>query len=295
VDLLWKDPAAAVFVRRLASFSRLIRFDRVGTGASDPVPLEHLPPWESYAEELAVVLDEVGSQGTALLVGADAGPMAISPRPDPSAPGRSCWSPPALGSWPPMTTRSGSPTRSPRPSWASLIRCGAPSHGATGDPQSRWRPAVLPLVCQADAERGQPQGRAGLRAGAVGDRRAPAAAPDPGADAGAASNPGPLFAIEHGRFLAEHIAGAKLVELAGSDWGLPWQGADAALDHIEQFLGGLRRPPEPTRVLATVLFTDISATNWVGSTCRSGRGCTPARSSSATATSVGSPCTLRPG
>jgi pimeloyl-ACP methyl ester carboxylesterase len=68
VDLLWKDPAAAVFVRRLASFSRLIRFDRLGTGASDPVPLEHLPPWESYAEELAVVLDEVGSQGTALLV-----------------------------------------------------------------------------------------------------------------------------------------------------------------------------------------------------------------------------------
>jgi class 3 adenylate cyclase len=73
-------------------------------------------------------------------------------------------------------------------------------------------------------------------------------------------------AIEHGRFLAEHIAGAKLVELAGSDWGLPWQGADAAVDHIEQFLGGLRRPPEPTRVLATVLFTDI-----VGSTERAGR------------------------
>jgi pimeloyl-ACP methyl ester carboxylesterase len=72
-----RTPAAAVFVRRLASFSRLIRFDRVGTGASDPVPLEHLPPWESYAEELAVVLDEVGSQGTALLVGADAGPMAM--------------------------------------------------------------------------------------------------------------------------------------------------------------------------------------------------------------------------
>jgi class 3 adenylate cyclase len=76
----------------------------------------------------------------------------------------------------------------------------------------------------------------------------------------------PLFAIEHGRFLAEHIAGAKLVELAGSDWGLPWQGADIALDHIEQFLGGLRRPPDPTRVLATVLFTDI-----VGSTEQAGR------------------------
>ena len=77
VDLLWEDPAAAVFLRRLASFSRLIRFDRLGTGASDPVPLERLPPWESYAEELAVVLDEVGSEGAAILVGVDAGPMAM--------------------------------------------------------------------------------------------------------------------------------------------------------------------------------------------------------------------------
>ena len=61
VDTMWEDPAAALMYRRLASFSRLIRFDRVGTGASDPAPLDHLPPWESYAEELAAVLDEVGS------------------------------------------------------------------------------------------------------------------------------------------------------------------------------------------------------------------------------------------
>jgi class 3 adenylate cyclase len=76
----------------------------------------------------------------------------------------------------------------------------------------------------------------------------------------------PLVPVEHGRFLAEHIADAKLVELAGADWGLPWQGADIALDHVEEFLSGLRRPPEPTRVLATVLFTDI-----VGSTEQAGR------------------------
>jgi class 3 adenylate cyclase len=69
----------------------------------------------------------------------------------------------------------------------------------------------------------------------------------------------PNVPLEHGRFLAEHIAGAKLVELAGSDFALPWQGADVALDHIEEFLAGLRRPPPPTRVLSTVLFTDIVA------------------------------------
>jgi class 3 adenylate cyclase len=69
----------------------------------------------------------------------------------------------------------------------------------------------------------------------------------------------PWIPVEQGRFLAEHIVGARLVELAGSDWGLPWQGADIALDHVEEFLVGLRRPPAPTRVLSTVLFTDIVA------------------------------------
>jgi class 3 adenylate cyclase len=67
----------------------------------------------------------------------------------------------------------------------------------------------------------------------------------------------PVFPVEQGRFLAEHIPGAELVELDGSDWLLPWQGAEVALDQVEEFLVGLRRPPEPTRVLSTVLFTDI--------------------------------------
>jgi pimeloyl-ACP methyl ester carboxylesterase len=89
VDLVWEDPAAAVFYRRLASFSRLIRFDRLGTGASDPVPLERLPPWESYAEELAAVLDEVGSDSAVILVGwTPARWGCTSPRPARSAPGR---------------------------------------------------------------------------------------------------------------------------------------------------------------------------------------------------------------
>ena len=47
VDLVWEDPATALFLRRLASFSRLIQFDRLGTGASDPLSLERLPPWRA--------------------------------------------------------------------------------------------------------------------------------------------------------------------------------------------------------------------------------------------------------
>jgi class 3 adenylate cyclase len=63
----------------------------------------------------------------------------------------------------------------------------------------------------------------------------------------------------HAGYLAEHIPGAKLVELEGVDH-LPYLGdADAILDELEEFLTGVRPPPERDRVLATVLFTDIVA------------------------------------
>jgi pimeloyl-ACP methyl ester carboxylesterase len=67
IDIIWEDPGIALFLRTLTSFSRLILFDRRGTGASDPLPPEPLPPWEAYAEELAVVLDEVSSERAGLL------------------------------------------------------------------------------------------------------------------------------------------------------------------------------------------------------------------------------------
>ena len=77
VDMVWEDPGIALFLRMLASFSRLIVFDRRGTGASDPLPPGALPPWEAYAQDLTAVLDEVGSDQAALLAQLDASPMAL--------------------------------------------------------------------------------------------------------------------------------------------------------------------------------------------------------------------------
>jgi pimeloyl-ACP methyl ester carboxylesterase len=77
VDIAWEDPGIALFLQTLASFSRLVLFDRRGTGASDPLPADPAPPLASYADELSAVLDEVGSERTALLAELDAGPMAI--------------------------------------------------------------------------------------------------------------------------------------------------------------------------------------------------------------------------
>jgi pimeloyl-ACP methyl ester carboxylesterase len=77
IDLAWEEPGVALFFRMLSSFSRLILFDRLGSGASDPLPSDPLPPRESHAEELVAVLDAVGSERTAIMAHADSGPMAI--------------------------------------------------------------------------------------------------------------------------------------------------------------------------------------------------------------------------
>jgi hypothetical protein len=73
----------------------------------------------------------------------------------------------------------------------------------------------------------------------------------------------PLLPIEHGRYLAEHLPNARLVELPGADGPLTWEHPEVTLGHIEEFLTGVRQHVPTTRVLATVLFTDI-----VGSTER---------------------------
>jgi pimeloyl-ACP methyl ester carboxylesterase len=66
-----------LFFRMLASFSRLILFDRRGSGASDPVVLDSLPPWEAYVEDLEAVLDQVGSERAAIMAHVDGGAMAL--------------------------------------------------------------------------------------------------------------------------------------------------------------------------------------------------------------------------
>lgn len=77
IDVAWEDPGITLFLRALASFCRVILFDRRGTGPSDPLPLGPLPPWESYAEELEAVLGEVGCDRAAIMAEMDAGPTAL--------------------------------------------------------------------------------------------------------------------------------------------------------------------------------------------------------------------------
>ena len=77
VELSWDIPATAEFLARLAAFSRLIFFDRRGTGASDALSRNAMPTWEEWTEDIVAVLDAAGSKRTAILASLDAGPIAI--------------------------------------------------------------------------------------------------------------------------------------------------------------------------------------------------------------------------
>ena len=265
IDVAWEDPGISLFLRRLASFCRVILFDRRGTGPSDPLPLGPLPPWESYAEELATVLDEVGCERAAIMAELDAGPTGL------------LWA----------------GTRPERTSALVLVHTSARFVAGGGYPIGVATHAVEAMVAQFDELWGSDAMAAMLVPSRAGDARflrwfakwqrasvSPKVA-QAFLRAMAEVDVRPvlplvqaptlilhrrgfgLVPIEHGRYLAEHIAGARLVELPGSDVDLSWETPELALDAIQEFLTGLRRTVEPSRVLATVLFTDI-----VGSTER---------------------------
>ena len=77
IDLRWDWQPYATFLHRLASFTRIIAFDRRGVGASDPLPLDAAPSWERWVEDATAVLDEVGATRVAVFAWADGGLTGI--------------------------------------------------------------------------------------------------------------------------------------------------------------------------------------------------------------------------
>jgi class 3 adenylate cyclase len=259
VDLVWEDPGLALFLRSLASFSRLIFFNRRGSGASDPLPHDPLPTWESHAQELAVVLDEVGSKRAALLAEADVGPTALffaGTRPERTAALILVHTSAKFGAADDYPI--GIPTEIAEALLAqidllwgteAMVTMVAPSRAH--DPRfRRWfakllRSAASPRMVQAR-----------FRALLEGDLRP--LLPLIQAPTLVLHRPAfQLIPIQHSRYLAHHIPGAKLVELPGADGTLIWETPELALDLIQEFLTGVRRVGSTTRLLATVLFTDI--------------------------------------
>jgi class 3 adenylate cyclase len=260
VDIAWEDPGFALFLRTLASFSRLVVFDRRGTGASDPLPQGSLPPWESYGEDLVAVLDEVGSEQAAIMGQLDASPMAIffaATRPERT-------SALILANASAKYTASddypiGVPAEVAEAIVAQLDQLWGTEAMALQVPSRANDERFRRWIAKAQRTVGSPRVvQAYMRAMFEVDARP--ILPLIHAPTLILHRTNVEFIpIQHGRYLAEHIPGAKLIELPGVEGPLVWEMPQLTLDLIEEFLTGVRRVAEPTRVLSTVLFTDIVA------------------------------------
>lgn len=263
IEVFWEEPNLVRFHQRLATFSRLILFDKRGTGLSDRVP--DMPTLETRMDDVRAVMDAVGSERAILLGVSEGAPMcalfaATFPArtsalimiggyaarvrtPDypwaPTADERSRFIEATRRDWGgPVGLEDRAPTMATderfRTWWARMLRMSV-SPGANV--------ALMKMNSEVDIRHVLPAIRVPtLLVHNVGDR---------------------CLDVRGSRYMAERIPGAKYVELDGIDH-LPWVGnPDAILDEIEEFLTGVRTGPDADRVLATVMFTDI-----VGSTER---------------------------
>jgi class 3 adenylate cyclase len=251
------QPSVRIY-ERLASFSRVIRFDRRGSGASDPLGTDAPPTWEDWSEDLRAVLDAAVAERAAVWARLDGGPMALifaATYPERTT---------ALILW---NTTARWKAAEDYPFGLSVeatdnmieflaARWGSESMAALVDPTMGVEQQHRRWVARTSRASVTPQGmRALYRTRFEIDARAvlpliqvPTLILH--------RRDSPYIPIEHGRYLAEHIPGARLVEIPGRD--LSWiEGYEAICDEIEEFLTGIRRAPASDRVLATVLFTDI--------------------------------------
>jgi pimeloyl-ACP methyl ester carboxylesterase len=253
----WEEPSFARFLQRLASFSRLIIFDARGAGLSDRA-LE-LPAMEDQMDDVLAVLDAVGSPSAAFFGMSQAGPMAAMFAA--SHPGRTTalalygsYARPRLDDDYPWGRTAGWMDDYGRlidEEWGSgvFLPQVAPSRIADEPFRAWWSRyerlsygpgnalAYFHMNAQIDVRAILPT----IQVPTLILQRRQDVYREPG----------------HARYLADHIPGAKLVELAGIDH-LPYLGdSDAILGEVQEFLTGVRPPPEHDRVLATVLFTDM--------------------------------------
>jgi class 3 adenylate cyclase len=265
IDVVWDWPPYAEFLRRLASVSRLVMFDRRGRGASDPVSGETLPGWELWAEEVRAVLDTVGSERAVVLGLSDSGPTAI-----------------LFAAIHPDRTQGLILANTAARFWRDDdYRLGPSQAEATAAVEAfaqRWGSEDLAVLAEPDAARDPAY--AGWIARGMRLAMSRKAASDylqwlHDADVRDVipSLRVPTLVLhrensqwltaEQGRDLAERIPDAQFALVPGAG-GLLFSEPNAEiLEHIEQFLTGLRAPIEADRALAAILFTDV-----VGSTER---------------------------
>jgi class 3 adenylate cyclase len=265
LEVMWELAEFAAFLERLASFGRLITFDKRGTGLSDR--LQAMPTLKERSRDVGAVMDAAGSERAVIAGWGDGAAVALMFAT--THPGRVTAL--VLGSLGvTVGTGPGAPlapdpkvvqamTEAIETGWgqATFAAVVAPSRAADQRFLSwyrRWERLSATPNAAAALSRCMLDFDADPLLTAV---QAPTLV---------LNRTGCLFDRDAVRAVADRIPGAKLVELPGVD-ATPYVGdADAYLDEIQQFLTGTRGPPDPDRTLATVVFTDI-----VGSTAHAGQ------------------------
>jgi class 3 adenylate cyclase len=263
VEDQWEEPHLARFLERLASFSRLIVFDKRGTGLSDPVPLNHLPTLESWMEDLTVVLDAAGSTSAAIGAESTGGHMAMLFAATYPMRTRALV---LVNSYACMTRHDDYPAGLPPAARNNVIKAASANWGTPSRPDARFRTpsmandaAYQEWVAHHQRQSASPGTVAAMipMLTDVDVRPVLDSIQVPTLVLHRAANE--FIRPAHGRYLAEHIPGAKYVEVPGVDQAPELGDADTVLAEIQEFLTGIREAPSPDRVLATVLFTDIVA------------------------------------
>jgi class 3 adenylate cyclase len=258
VELIWEAEPSARFLDALGSFARVINFDRRGSGLSDPVV--DAPTLEERMDDVRAVMDAAGSERAVLMGISEGVPMSLlfaATYPE-RVEALVCYGGMARSTWAedyPFATPVEALTEAGfdliLPYWGqgAVIEVSSPSQA--DDPEAR---AFAARMERASASPGMLAALAAMFIeidvrDVVPTVQVPTLVVHRRHDR--------LVNVRHGRWIAEHLPNAKLVELPGGDH-LPWgEGADDLIDEIKAFLTGTHYAPEPDRVLATVLFTDI--------------------------------------
>lgn len=258
LEIGWELPSYRHFFERLGSFSRVIIFDKRGTGLSDRVPIDEIPTLEERMDDIRAVMDHAGSKRAALFGNSEGSSVAAV----------------FAATYPERTMAL--IAYSSFVGFSVLRQIEEPVQRFFGGLEEFWgQGLVLPIFAPA-------------RVGDEPFRRWCARYERMAASPGAAAallrmnleidiTPvlptirvptlvlhdvvGLPILADADRYLAQNIPGAKYVEVPGG-YHWPWMGeSDMLLDEVQEFLTGVRPGPDPDRVLATILFTDI-----VGST-----------------------------
>jgi pimeloyl-ACP methyl ester carboxylesterase len=258
VELNWDEPSHAHVLTRLAAFSRLIVFDKRGTGLSDPVPLDRLPPLETRMDDVRAVLDAVGSERATLFGFSEGGLMSVlfaATYPERVS---------ALVLYGTFAKR----VRTPDYPWAPTPEARAREIEAL---ERNWgdRMDLDHLAPSEDEEfkrRLATYYRRSASPGAAVALMRMNTQIDVRDVLGSIQAPTLVMHrrddrdvnVAESRLIADAVPGARFVELEGDAHTL-WAGdTDAIVDEIQEFLTGERPVGSSERVLATVLFTDIA-------------------------------------